>query len=126
MEKYFVEIMWFDKLNYQVRLTSFRRASYPMHIDSFLDTARYPIALYIYQEKPPIYKVLSNGEIHDVPAVSIRLHRRNSTESSTISRVIIIYWMLSFSSSNASIPIAMAIWGSFHLIKQSYRLVFLF
>ena len=34
-----------------------------------LDTARYPTALYIYQEKPPIYKVVSNGEIHDVPSV---------------------------------------------------------
>lgn len=36
----------------------------------FLDTARYSTALFIYQDKPPIYKVLSNGEIHDVPAVS--------------------------------------------------------
>lgn len=35
-----------------------------------LATARYPTALFVYQEKPPIYKVLSNGEIHDVPAVS--------------------------------------------------------
>lgn len=36
----------------------------------FVDTARYPTVLFVYQEKPPIYKVLSNGEIHDVPAVS--------------------------------------------------------
>ncbi|CAF1933694.1 unnamed protein product [Rotaria magnacalcarata] len=30
--------------------------------------ARYPTALFVYQDKPPVYKVLSNGEIHDVPA----------------------------------------------------------
>jgi hypothetical protein len=39
----------------------------------FLDTARYPTAIFVYQEKPPIYKVLSNAEIHDVPAVSEEL-----------------------------------------------------
>jgi len=38
--------------------------------ETFVDTARYPTVLFVYQEKPPIYKVLSNGEIHDVPAVS--------------------------------------------------------
>ncbi|CAF4034135.1 unnamed protein product, partial [Rotaria magnacalcarata] len=30
--------------------------------------ARYPTALFVYQDKPSVYKVLSNGEIHDVPA----------------------------------------------------------
>ncbi|CAF1231267.1 unnamed protein product [Adineta steineri] len=34
----------------------------------YLDTARYATGIFAYQEKPPIYKVLSNSEIHDVPA----------------------------------------------------------
>jgi len=44
------------------------RGNYVVRQAQLTNTARYPMALYVYQEKPPIYKVLSNGEIHDVPA----------------------------------------------------------
>ncbi|CAF1132311.1 unnamed protein product [Rotaria sordida] len=44
------------------------RGNYVIRQAQLTNIARYPIAIFVYQEKPPIYKVLSNGEIHDVPA----------------------------------------------------------
>jgi len=44
------------------------RGNYVVKQAQLTNTARYPTAIFIYQEKPPIYKVLSNAEIHDVPA----------------------------------------------------------
>ncbi|CAF1445050.1 unnamed protein product [Adineta ricciae] len=44
------------------------RGNYVVRQAQLSNTARYPTAIFVYQEKPPIYKVLSNAEIHDVPA----------------------------------------------------------
>ncbi|CAF3220897.1 unnamed protein product [Rotaria sp. Silwood2] len=44
------------------------RGNYVVRQAQLTNIARYPTALFVYQEKPPVYKVLSNGEIHDVPA----------------------------------------------------------
>ncbi|CAF1162262.1 unnamed protein product [Adineta steineri] len=44
------------------------RGNYVVRQAQLTNTARYPTGIFVYQEKPPIYKVLSNSEIHDVPA----------------------------------------------------------
>ncbi|UJR13953.1 hypothetical protein I4U23_000956 [Adineta vaga] len=44
------------------------RGNYVVRQAQLSNTARYPTAIFVYQEKPPVYKVLSNAEIHDVPA----------------------------------------------------------
>ncbi|CAF3807825.1 unnamed protein product [Rotaria socialis] len=44
------------------------RGNYVVRQAQLTNIARYPTALFVYQDKPPVYKVVSNGEIHDVPA----------------------------------------------------------
>lgn len=84
----------------------------------FLDTARYPMAFYVYQEKPPIYKVLSNGEIHDVPAVTSKSYWKSTLVRIFRFRAIIICWIHFFSLSNVLIQIATDIWGSFRFKER--------
>ncbi|CAF0950145.1 unnamed protein product [Didymodactylos carnosus] len=44
------------------------KGNYVIKQSQLNNIVRYPIAIYVYQEKPPVYKVLCNGDIYDVPA----------------------------------------------------------